>query len=206
LPTYLNREAVPVIATVTVIYTIAGRLVLDEHGVLTDPESGVAGDALIEQLRKRRGPVVINPSEKTPFNLIEEKLKILQKHGIQVAITNSSRIFHGGRLFYVIPGLATEPELNLDREHLIDIACASGRLPTAINLDSNTVVTLAYRLFLSETGKVLSVQRLQGPEIREIETELANTNIITPAMVGADPVPAVVTVEIPINYERIKRR
>jgi len=202
-PTYLNGEAVSVVATVTVNYIISSRLVLDELGVLKDPETGVEGDALIEQLRNSRGLVVVNPNAETPFNLVEEKLRTLQERGIHFAITLDSYVFHDGRLFYSIPGLATEPELVLDRERLIDIARASGRLPTAINLDSNGVTTLAYQLFLSENGKLLSVKRLQGPEIPEIETELASTDVITPAMVGANPVPVVVTVEIPIDYERI---
>ena len=50
LPTFLNGEPVPVAATVVVTYKIAARLVLDEHGVLKDPESGMEGDELIGQL------------------------------------------------------------------------------------------------------------------------------------------------------------
>jgi TonB family protein len=205
-PTYLNGEAVPVAATVTVIYKIAARLVLDELGILKDPKSGVEVDELIEQLRKSQGPVAVNPSPKAPFNLVEEKLRTLRDHGIRVAMANPLYVFHDGSLFYSIPGLATEPKLVLDREHLIDIACASGKIPTAFNLDLKVVTTLTYRLFLSGTGNLLSVQRLQGPEIPEIETELARTPIITPAFVGDDPVPAVVTVKIPIGYERINRK
>ncbi len=197
-PTYLNGMAVPVTATVTVNYVISRRLVLDELGVLKDPDSAGKGDALIEQLRKSRGQVVVNPSTKAPFNLIEEKLRDLQEHGIRVAITNCPYVFHDGRLFYSIPGLATEPELVLDREHFIDIAYASGRLPTTINLDTNGFTTLTYQLFLSETGKVLSVKHIQGPEIPEIKSELARTQILTPALVGATPVPAVVTVRLSI--------
>jgi len=205
-PTYLNGVAVPVEFTVVVNYRIAAQLVVDGLGTLTDPKSGFAGDALTEQLRKRKGAVVIYASANVPFDLLEENLRNLQKQGIPFVITNSPYVFHDGRLFHAIPGLATEPELVLDREHLIDIACASGRLPTSIDLDSDGITRLAYKLFISETGKLLSVQRIQGPEIQEIETELARTPVITPATIGADPVPAVATVEIPIGYDRIKSK
>ena len=197
-PTFINGFAVPVTATVTVSYRIANRLVMDELGELKDSESGAKGDALIEQLRKSHGLVVVNPSIKAPFSLVEEKLRNLQELGTRVAITNLPYVFHDGRLFYSIPGLAKEPEFVLDRERLIHIAYDSGMIPTAINLDTNGITTLAYQLFLSETGKVLSVKHLQGPEIPEIESELAHTNIMTPALVETSPVPAVVTVELHI--------
>ncbi len=201
-PTYLNGEAVPVIATVAVIYKIAGQVVLDEFAILRDPERGLEGDALIQKLKESRGTVVVKPSATAPFHLVEEKFRALQEQGIQTVATGGIYAFHNGRLFYVTPGLAAEPELALDMEYLVDTACASERLPTSIDLDSSGII-LAYKLFLSETGKVLFVQRLRASEIPEVEAELVRTHVITPALVGANPVPAVVTVEIAIEYERL---
>lgn len=117
-PIYHNGFAVPVTATVTVNYNISYRLVMDEQGVLRDPESDVQGDVLIGRLTRSQGLVVITLSEKAPFNLVEEKLVNLQEHGAPIAVTNSPYVFHEGRLFYSLPGPATEPELVLDREFL----------------------------------------------------------------------------------------
>ncbi len=58
------------------------------------------------------------------------------------------------------------------------------------------------QLFLSETGAVISVQRLRGlrgPEILEIQTELARTTVVKPARIGSDPVPVAVRIEIPVR-------
>jgi TonB family protein len=206
LPTYLDGKPVSVMATVVVDFRISSRLVLDESGTLRSEEGGIKGDALIQELKGKPGTVIIQPNAKAPFRLFEMELRALKEHEIQFAITGGSYVFHNGRLFYVIPGLPEEPELALDKEYLADIAAASGGLPTAINLDSNGLITLAYQLFLTETGRVLSIKRLQAPEISEVEAELARTKVVTPALFAAKPVPSIVTVEIPISYERIKRR
>jgi len=65
--------------------------------------------------------------------------------------------------------------------------------------NSEGIATLLYRLFLSETGEGISVQRLRGPEVSEIRAELARTTVVKPARIGSDPVPAAVRIEIPVR-------
>ncbi len=206
LPTYLDRKPVSIMSTVVLFFRLGSRLVFNQKGVLRSKEDGIEGDALIRQLKGRLDTVIIRTSAKAPYRLLEKQLSKLKEHDIRFAFEGGTFVFHNDRIFYVLSALSRAPELALDTDRLADLASASGMLPTAISLDSNGIITLSYQLFLAQNGVVLFVKRLQLPEIPEVEAELARTHAVTPALLDSNPVPAVVTVEIPIPYERIKRR
>jgi TonB family protein len=208
-PSYLSGEAVPATATVTVIFTADSEfpISIDRVGTLRHRVSGLEGDSLIRQLvqQTKTNPdieVVLTHDQAVPFRVLEEKLRLLQSQGIQKVAASGPYIFHGGRLFCLVPGVAEEPQLAINAKRLSNIVRASGRQPTVIVPNSEGVPTLLYRLFLSESGEVISVQRLRGlrgPEISEIQAELARTAVVKPARIGSDPVPAAVRIEIPVR-------
>ena len=208
-PSSLNGRSVPTTATVRVVFQRDNELpiTVDRHGTLRDDVSGLEGDSLIRHLiRQTRAStnieVLLTHDPAVPFRVLEEKVRLLQSNGIQKAAASGPYIFHEGRLFCLIPGVAEEPRLAVDTERLAEIVYASGRLPTLIVPNAEGVPTLLYRLFLSETGEVISVQRLRGlrgPEISEIRAELARTTVVKPARIGSDPVPSAVMIEIPVR-------
>lgn len=208
-PSYLNGKAVPATATVRVVFQPDSELPIsvDRHGTLRDDVSGLEGDSLIRHLIQQTGTdpnieVVLTHDPAVPFRVLEEKLRLLQSQGIQRLAASGPYIFHEGRLFCLVPGVAEAPQLAINTERLSNIVHASGRLPTVIVPNSEGVPSLLYQLFLSETGAVISIQRLRdlrGPEISEIQAELARTTVLKPARIGSDPVPAAVRIEIPFK-------
>jgi TonB family protein len=206
-PSYIDGQAVPANATVRVIFHRDSEfpISVDRHGTLRDDVSGLEGDPLIRHLIQKTSTnhdieVVLTHDPAVPFRILEEKLKLLQSQGIQRVAANGPYIFHDGRLFCLIPGVAEAPQLDINTERLANIVY--GRTPTVIVPNSEGIPTLLYQLFLSETGEVISIQRLRGirgPEISEIQTELARTTVLKPARIGSDPVPAAVGIEIPVR-------
>ncbi len=208
-PPYLNGENDQLTATVRVVFTADTELPIsvDRFGTLRHDTNGLEGDSLIRRLvRQTRAnsniEVVLTHDPAVPFGILEEKLKLLRSKGIQTVAASGPYIFHEGRLFCLIPGVAREPQLAVNTKRLEEIVRASGRLPTVIVPNAEGVPTLLYRLFLSEIGEIISVQRLRGlrgPEISEIRAELARTTVVKPARIGSDPVPAAVMIEIPVR-------
>ncbi len=208
-PSYLSGKVVPTTATVTVIFKADSELPIsvDGLGTLRDDVSGLEGDSLIPHLvqQTKTNPdteVVLTHDPAVPFRVLEEKLRLLQSHAIQKLAASGPYIFREGRLYCLVPGVAEAPQLAINTDRLSNIVRASGRLPTVIVPNLEGIPTLLYQLFLSETGKVVSVQRLRGlrgPEIPEIEAELVRTTVVKPTRLGSDPVPAAVRIEIPVR-------
>jgi hypothetical protein len=194
---------------VTVIFKAVSEfpISVDRLGTLRHDVSGLEGDSLIQQLvrQTKANPdieIVLTHDPTVPFRVLEEKLRLLHSRGIQNVAASGPYIFRDGRLFCLVPGVAEEPQLAVNMERLSNIIRASGRVPTVMVPNSEGVPTLLYRLFLSETGEVISVQRLRGlrgPEISEIQAELARAAVFKPAWIGSDPVPAAIKIEIPVR-------
>ena len=217
-PTYLNGEAVPVIATVSVVFNADGSpnmsLVVDQQGLLRDPRSQLQGDAVLDRVRETRATVVVTVDPRAPLRVAEETLRALEKAGASRVEVQGSYAFRAGRLFYIADSQMMmkmvevdrnsnrfvtiagpeAPELALDRELLAALARGETR---AANLPGRASVT--YRLFVSEVGEILSVEPLSGPRSAAVEAELARTRVVTPGRLRGDPVPTAVTVEIPIE-------
>jgi TonB family protein len=177
-PPYLNREDFQSSATVSVVFTAATELPIsvDRFGTLGQDSSGLEGDSLIQRLVQQTKvnsniEVVLTHDPAVPFRILDEKVGLLQSKGIHNVAASGPYIYHERRLFCLIPGGAVEPQLVVNTERLAEIVRASGRLPTVIVPNAEGLPTLLYRLFLSETGEIISVQRLRGlrgPEISEI--------------------------------------
>jgi hypothetical protein len=52
---------------------------------------------------------------------------------------------------------------------------------------------LLYSMFINEVGEIMGVQRIVGPDNPEIDRELMRSQVLSPAMLGPDPVPVLYT-------------
>jgi TonB family protein len=94
--------------------------------------------------------------------------------------------WYQGRAFHSPGGDITAPELALDQERLGAIA-ASG-WPAGSGSESRT--PLLFFVFVNEASEIVGIQRIQGPEIPELERELARTRVVAPGLRGSESVPA----------------
>ena len=209
VPTLLNGEPVPVVATVTVIFNIKGdelSLQLDEIGNLRDPVSHLEGSALIQRMKESQDGVLIQPSPVVPMRVIEETVRNLQSEGIR-NLRVSGFTDRDGRLFASVGAIGSitvnqataiagsaAPALALDNELLTNIARSSGLVD---NL-SPEQKPLIYRIFMNEVGEIVGIQQLRGPKILAVENELIRTRVISPGKRGADPVPVAFYVEVTV--------
>ena len=195
-PTLLNGAPVPVMATVTLMFSAAEnafRLVLDDSGELRDVAGQFKGAILLQKARESKAGVVISAAPRIPLRAIEEQVAALQREGIPVLRVQGYEV-REGRLFSSISPDIQPPELLLDRDRLAAIAASSGttiRVPPMQRM-------LLYRLFLSELGEIVAVEPLRRPGIPALEAELFRTRVVSPGRRGNEVLPVVTIVEIPI--------
>jgi TonB family protein len=204
-PTYLNGEPVPVLATVTVVFNVRDKndlvIGMDESGNLREYGTGLEGEALAAKIREGKGSVIVSIAPSTPLPVAEAAIgKVLRKYRpLEIQVTGPFRL-HEGRLYYVPgPGTGiTAPQLALEEDRLSALAAASG-LAEETPRAGNVPRVLIYSLLIDEVGEIVAVQRMGGPEIPAVETELAHTPVLAPGRRGPDPVPAVVFVEVKVR-------
>lgn len=202
-PTYLNGEAVPVIATVSIIFnpgSTGPSLVMEESGKLRDPSSQLEGAALIEKLKELKSNIVVTPDPGVPFLTIEETLRALQRQGIGNFDLRAAYLFRENRLFYTPSPLVQPAEVALDNDRLAALARASGHVEEIPRAGDGRRVLL-YRLFINEVSEIVSTEQLRGPKLPEVEAELARTRVIVPGRRGLDTVPIAVAVEIAVDKQ-----
>jgi TonB family protein len=174
-PTLLNGEPVPVMATVTVIFSLGGAL---------QPEMQQA------------------PAAPGDSNLLLDihPIRIPSASGARVPgsiVMRSARFkWFEGHPYYSIGGNVSAPELALEKDRLATLA-ASHWPKTGI--DART--PLLYMMYISEKGEVVATQLVQGPKIPEIEKLLSSTQVQSPGHLGSEPVPVwcAILIEIPAN-------
>lgn len=200
-PTYLNGEAVPVVATATVIFGASGstgKAIIDEQGNVKD-QQGIP--LPLDRFIASKGTLVVTHGPEVPFPVIERTLKNLQVQGVQIVLQSDSYTFRGGRLFYLAYGSGIRvagaprdiqpPELTIDQSALAAIAKASP--------NPGNPVTLLYYVCVNEAGEIVLVQKASGPDIPEVEAVLSQARVLAPGRRGGEPVPVALMVPIEIR-------
>jgi TonB family protein len=82
------------------------------------------------------------------------------------------------------------PQLSLNKERLHTLAAAGW--PAQVGKTS----PIAYSFIISEVSEIKNVTRIAGPDIPEVETELARTRVVSPGLRGSAPVSTWCVVEI----------
>jgi hypothetical protein len=131
------------------------------------------------------GTARINIAPNTPLRVAEGALQNLQQRGVGRMEVSAPFALYQGKPFYT--GAPARPP-----QIIPDI----GRLHTSLDAlsvqkDPNIINMLAYSIYIGETGEILGVQRIAGPESPEIYQELMHSQVMSPAMVSAEPVPFV---------------
>ncbi|MGA2261953.1 MAG: TonB family protein [Acidobacteriota bacterium] len=222
-PTLLNGEPVPVVATVTVIFSLSPWLTLDADGYIRDSDGA---PVFLITLRGTKGTVQINPAPQASFDLIQQTLTSLQAQGVEnVRLNSQVYLFASGRLFYRVPyssstgvmfvrpteiprvigGAAPAadpgiqpPVLDINFDRLAEMAKASGRLPQTGS--GGGFMDLTFTVCINEAGQILAVQS-NSFEIPEIVTALMQARVISPGRRANVAVPTAVTlsVRVPLN-------
>ena len=92
------------------------------------------------------------------------------------------------------------PQLNVDVAALGAFAKAAGAaLPQTASTPFGPANVVSYRVYVSEAGEILAVERVAGPESPEIQDVLSRAQVITPGRRGGEPVPVAVNITIPIR-------
>ncbi len=91
------------------------------------------------------------------------------------------------------------PELDIDLAALGAMAKAAGVTPPAVSTPFGPAPSLSYRVFVSEAGEIVTVERLAGPDVPAITAALLQARVLTPGRRGDMPVPVAVMVSIPIR-------
>jgi hypothetical protein len=118
-----------------------------------------------------------NPDVKAPQ---EVSVRELIQGGVRKIKFSSPYVLYQGQVFYggMLP--VVEP-IQLDVAHLISIAKASGQF------EKGKPHRLVYRIYANQSGDVVGLQRLAGPEIPEIEKELMRLHQ-DPVLLGPEPI------------------
>jgi TonB family protein len=221
-PTYLNGEAVPVIATQTVIFKLGGsgseiRIIIDQDGSLKD----LGGNPITgEAIREKQIVLQVPPESQASFAQINQTLRYFQEQGVQnVRLVATAYRFTAGRLFYAVAGPSNSPfppppapggytrqipdsgtsvqpaQLGIDLESLAAMAKSSGQ---ALG-NPGTTTTLGYTVYVTETGQIVAVDG-GLPQLPEITAALRRAPVIAAGRRGNEPVPTAVGVTLSVRW------
>lgn len=206
-PTYSNGQAIPVIATATVIFSLSQRYTLDTDGYIKDSE-GVP--VSISALRENKGLIQVTPAPQTSFDSIQQTLVYLQAQGVDnVRLNSQAYVFTAGRLFYLASDTVTNPPapdqivlppvLDINIDQLAKIAETSGRLPS---FGGNATTAINFTVCVDEAGRIVAVLAPGGPfDVPEVVTALKQARVVTPGRHGNIPVPTATKIAIRVSLK-----
>jgi TonB family protein len=206
-PTLLNGAAVPVVATVTVAFSLSPRLTLDADGYIKDAEGATVS---INTLRESEGVVQITPVPQASFEMIQQTLTYLQAQGVEsFRLNSSSYVFTAGRLFYLVPALSVNPassgqavrapalDVNMDQLRALAEAALRPKFVTGNVGGASTM--LSFTVCVDETGQILAVQSQGGLlDVPEIVTALKQARVTAPGLLRNVSVPTAVKISVPV--------
>jgi TonB family protein len=200
-PTYLNGNPVPVVATVTVIFSLTPKLTLGADGYIRDAEGAIVPmSALMEN-----SSIQITPAPDVSFDLAQRTLSNLRAQGIdKITLFSQAYSWIGGRLFYQAPVVANSdptikaPVIEYDTNRVAELARASGRLPAGAAGE----IGLAYTVGVDGAGKIVAIQSQSGPfAVPEIDEVIKQARVLSPGLRNGVPVPMAlrITVRVQLN-------
>jgi hypothetical protein len=86
--------------------------------------------------------------------------------------------------------LFSPPKFAFDLERLLVLMNTTGWA----SIPSGYIAT--YDFVLNEVGEILNLHQTQGPQISGIEEVLARISVVSPALIGVDPIPASCQIEL----------
>ena len=216
-PIFQDGEAKPQVVTATLVFDPRARRYAGRVGVQITTKGDLRdfdGLPISYEKLKASNWIIVTCEDWTSFPVLEKTLKNMQNQGISFHLSSWAYAFEAGRLFYrVLSGTALSsdadtdvqpPKLDLVADHLAALAKASGPSaylpPSAIGGGLLIPVTyLSYVVYVSERGEIAEVQRTGGPDVPEVETALKQARVLLSGQRGGEPVPATVSVFIPIK-------
>jgi TonB family protein len=207
-PTLLNGEKIPVLATVTVVFSLSQKFVLDADGYIKDAKGATIS---VSELRDIDGPIQITPAAQAPFEMIQQTMSYLVTQGVRDArLSSSSYLFSGGRLYYLVAGAAAvvpggyiqPPVLDIAMDQLAATAEAALRSKLQPPAGSGMATTVTFTVLVDETGRILEVQGSTGPfDLQETIAALRQARVKSPGLRGNIPVPTAVRIMIPVTLK-----
>ena len=191
-PIEIDQQKVPVVCQLRLRFTAEGgidvvsrsilNLAMDELGELRGvSSSSFSEEEIFQRIRESQTSTHIYVSEDTPFDVVQEKVRLLEQLGsANVELTPGHLSLLDGHLYYsahfeglLSPEIAPEDLRNLRQR-------ARGLL--------DDPEALLYRIFSDANGHIVSVEHREGPRLVGIESQLVELTV-TPGRLGVEPVP-----------------
>jgi TonB family protein len=210
-PKFQDGEPIHQMAVATLYFELRVRRFDGRIGITVDSKGNLHdfdGDPVSRAMLQSSNSIIVTCGPSIAFSVLEKALKDLENQGIRNFLLSSwSYAFKPGRLFYrFLCGAAKSsntdediqpPKLEIDVTHLATLAKASGS-PAFLPL-SSPVTYLSYVIYVSERGEIIEVERTGGPIVTNVEEELRHAHVLQPGQRGNAPVPATISVFIPIK-------
>jgi TonB family protein len=216
-PIFQDGEAKPQVVIAHLVFDPRARRYAGRVGVQITTKGDLRDfDGLPISFEKLKASnwIIVTCEPWTSFPVLEKTLRSMQDQGISFHLSSWTYAFEAGRLFYrVLSGTAMSsdadgdvqpPKLDFVVDHLAALAKASGPSaylpPSVIGGGLLVPVTyLSYVVYVSERGETAEVQRTGGPDVPEVENALKQARVLLPGQRKGEPVPATVSVLIPIK-------
>ncbi len=191
-PVEVGHQKLPVVGQLRLRFRSGGEieiisrsvlnLVMDELGKLRSvSDSALSEEEIVQHVIESQPSTHIYISEDTPFDVVQEKVRLLEQLGAANVQLSPGTIALLDEQPYFTPDLKALQSPGIAPEDLRDLQ-QQARL---LLKDSGAFL---FRIFSDATGQIVSVEHRAGPRSIEIESQLLKLKV-APGRLGVDPVP-----------------